>query len=224
MQPTDSVPTRADTVVVGAGIVGCNVAYQLTQLGREDVVVVDQGPMPTTGGSSTHAPGIMFQTAEPKTLSQFASYSRKLYSELEGADGRQAYNETGGIEVARSEERMAFLKRRVEHAKAWGIPDPQLLSPEEVTDHLPLVDEDRILGGYYSPTDGQVSGVIACDALAREAIDNGATFVPHTRTEDVETAGGEVRVCGTNVAPLSMASRASASQAITPETCPSVSE
>ena len=41
MEPTDSLPTQADTVVVGAGIVGCNVAYQLTQLGREDVVVVD---------------------------------------------------------------------------------------------------------------------------------------------------------------------------------------
>ena len=193
MQPTDSLPTRADTVVVGAGIVGCNVAYQLTELGREDVVVVDQGPMPTTGGSSTHAPGIMFQTAEPKTLSQFADYSRRLYSELEGADGRQAYNETGGIEVARSEERMAFLQRRVEAATAWGIPDPQLLSPEEVTEHLPLVDEERILGGYYSPTDGQVSGVIACDALARAAIDRGATFVPHTRTEDVRTADGAVQ-------------------------------
>jgi aminomethyltransferase len=186
------MPETAGTVVVGAGIVGCNVAYQLTQLGRDDVVVVDQGPMPTTGGSSTHAPGIMFQTAEPKTLSQFANYSRKLYSDLEGADGQQAYNETGGIEVARSEERMAFLQRRVEYAKAWGIPDPQLLSPSEVTDHLPLVDEETILGGYYSPTDGQVSGVIACDALAREAMANGATFVPHTRTTDVEMVDGSV--------------------------------
>jgi aminomethyltransferase len=192
MDPTDSLPDHAGTVVVGAGIVGCNVAYQLTDLGREDVVVVDQGPMPTTGGSSTHAPGIMFQTAEPKTLSQFANYSRKLYSDLEGADGQQAYRETGGIEVARSEERMAFLQRRVEHATAWGIPDPQILSPEEVTEHLPLVDESTILGGYYSPTDGQVSGVVACDALAREAIDRGATFVPHTRTEDVETDGDGV--------------------------------
>jgi aminomethyltransferase len=192
MDPTDSLPDRAGTVVVGAGIVGCNVAYQLTELGREDVVVVDQGPMPTTGGSSTHAPGIMFQTAEPKTLSQFANYSRKVYSDLEGADGQQAYNETGGIEVARSEERMAFLQRRVEHATAWGIPEPQILSPEEVTEHLPLVDESTILGGYYSPTDGQVSGVVACDALAREAIDRGATFVPHTRTEDVETDGDGV--------------------------------
>jgi glycine cleavage system aminomethyltransferase T/glycine/D-amino acid oxidase-like deaminating enzyme len=193
MQTSDSVPAHADTVVVGAGIVGCNIAYQLAALGREDVVVVDQGPMPTTGGSSTHAPGIMFQTAEPKILTKFANYSRKLYSELEGADGKQAYNETGGIEVARSEERMAFLQRRVEWAKAWGLPDPQLLDPSEVTDHLPLVDETQILGGYYSPTDGQVSGVIACDALARAAMERGARFVPHTRTEDVEVADGAVQ-------------------------------
>jgi aminomethyltransferase len=193
MEPTDSLPTQADTVIVGAGIVGCNIAYQLTQLGREDVVVVDQGPMPTTGGSSTHAPGIMFQTAEPKVLSQFADYSRRLYSDLEDPDGHQAYNETGGIEVARSEERMDFLQRRVEYAEAWGIEDPQLLSPEEVTEHLPLVDADQIEGGYYSPTDGQVSGVVACDALAREAMDRGAKFVPHTRTEDVETEDGTVR-------------------------------
>jgi aminomethyltransferase len=192
MDPTDSLPTHAGTVVVGAGIVGCNVAYQLTELGREDVVVVDQGPMPTTGGSSTHAPGIMFQTAEPKTLSQFADYSRRLYSDLEGQDGQQAYKQVGGIEVARTEERMDFLQRRVEHASAWGIDDPQLLSPEGVTEHLPLVNEDEILGGYYSPTDGQASGVVACDALARRAIDNGAQFVPHTRTEDVTVKDGSV--------------------------------
>ncbi|WP_152042363.1 GcvT family protein [Salinigranum salinum] len=192
MSTQGSLPAEAGTVVVGAGIVGCNVAYQLTELGREDVVVVDQGPMPTTGGSSTHAPGIMFQTAEPKVLSQFADYSRRLYADLEGADGQQAYNETGGIEVARSEERMAFLQRRVEHAKAWGISEPQLLTPEEVQEKLPLVDESQILGGYYSPTDGQVSGVVACDALAREAMNKGATFVPHTRTEDVEVADGSV--------------------------------
>jgi aminomethyltransferase len=192
MNHSETLPSSAGTVIVGAGIVGCNIAYQLTQMGRENVVVVDQGPMPTTGGSSTHAPGIMFQTAEDKTLSQFAGYSRKLYSELEAADGTQAYNETGGIEVARSEERMAFLQRRVEHASAWGIPDPQLLTPSEVTEKLPLVDQEQILGGYYSPTDGQVSGVVACEALAREAIEKGATFVPHTRTTDVTETDGKI--------------------------------
>lgn len=193
MDTTDSLPTQADTVIVGAGIVGCNIAYQLTALEREDIVVVDQGPMPTTGGSSTHAPGIMFQTDEPKILSKFANYSRRLYSDLEGADGQPAYNEVGGIEVARTDERMEYLQRRVEWAKSWGIEDPQLLSPEDVETKLPLVDSDQIKGGYYSPTDGQVSGVVACDALAREAMKKGATFVPHTRTEDVETTDGVVQ-------------------------------
>ena len=192
MEPTQTQPKSAHTVIVGAGIVGCNLAYQLTQMGVSDVVVVDQGPMPTTGGSSTHAPGIMFQTAESKELCQFADYSRRLYSELESIDGTQAYQEVGGIEVARSEDRMAFLQRRVEYALAYGIEDPQLLSPAEVTEHLPLVDPDVILGGYYSPTDGQVSGVVACDALAREAIAAGATFVPHTQVEDITIADGQV--------------------------------
>ena len=133
MEPTETQPQSAHTVIVGAGIVGCNLAYQLTQMGVSDVVVVDQGPMPTTGGSSTHAPGIMFQTAESKELCQFADYSRRLYSDLESIDGTQAYQEVGGIEVARSEERMAFLQRRVEYALAYGIEDPQLLSPAEVS-------------------------------------------------------------------------------------------
>ncbi|WP_224270931.1 GcvT family protein [Haloprofundus salinisoli] len=193
MNTHDSLPTEADTVVVGAGIVGCSTAYHLTELGRDDVVVVDQGPLPTTGGSSSHAPGIMFQTTEEKVLTKFAMYSRELYSQFEDDDGKPLYNEVGGIEVARSDERMDFLQRRVEWGKSWGLPNPQLLSPEEVEEKLPLVDSDVIKGGYYSPTDGQVSGVKACAALAEAAMEQGATFVPHTRTKNVSVEGGEVR-------------------------------
>ena len=72
MRDGHTLPSAADTVVIGAGIVGCSTAYHLAELGREDVLVVDRGPLPTTGGSSSHAPGIMFQTDEPKVLSKFA--------------------------------------------------------------------------------------------------------------------------------------------------------
>ncbi|SIS13380.1 GcvT family protein [Natronorubrum thiooxidans] len=193
MNTHDSLPAEADTVIVGAGIVGCSTAYHLTQLGRDDVVVVDQGPLPTTGGSSSHAPGIMFQTADDKVLTKFAMYSRKLYSELEDDDGEPLYSKTGGIEVARTAERMDYLQRRVERGTAWGIPDPQILSPEEVEEKLPLVDSDVIQGGYYSPSDGQVSGVKACAALAEAAMEQGARFVPHTRIDDVAVDGDEVQ-------------------------------
>jgi aminomethyltransferase len=192
MSDGNALPSHAGTVVVGAGIVGCSTAYHLAELGRDDVLVVDQGPLPTTGGSSSHAPGIMFQTDEPKVLSKFATYSRRLYSDLEREGGEPLYNETGGIEVARSDERMDYLQRRVEWGKSWGIPDPQLLSPEAVAEKLPLVDPDVIQGGYYSPTDGQVSGVRACAALAEAAEAMGARFVGHTAIEDVETDGDGV--------------------------------
>ena len=148
-----SLPSRAKTVIVGAGAVGSSVAYHLSELGAEDVLVLDQGPLPVTGGSSTHAPGIMFQTSPSKIQTKTAYYTSRLLSDA------GVYDEVGGIEVARSEERMDFLQRRYEHATAYGLPEPQLLSPAEVVEHLPMVNEDEILGGYYSPSDGRVDGI-----------------------------------------------------------------
>jgi glycine cleavage system aminomethyltransferase T/glycine/D-amino acid oxidase-like deaminating enzyme len=183
------LPTSAKTVVVGAGAVGCSVAYHLSELGAEDVVVVDQGPLPVTGGSSTHAPGIMFQTSPSKLMTKTAYYTSRLLSDA------GVYDEVGGIEVARSEERMDFLQRRVEHATAYGLPDPQLLSPEEVTEHLPLVNEDEILGGYYSPTDGRVDGIAALQWYIENS---NADFHGHTSVTDFDVIGGSVTAVETD--------------------------
>ena len=51
-----TMPRHARAVVVGAGIAGCSVAYHLTKLGWRDIVVVEQGPLFETGGSTSHAP------------------------------------------------------------------------------------------------------------------------------------------------------------------------
>jgi glycine cleavage system aminomethyltransferase T/glycine/D-amino acid oxidase-like deaminating enzyme len=186
---TEALPAQADTVVVGGGAVGCSVAYHLTQLGAENVLVVDQGPLPVSGGSSVHAPGIMFQTSPSKLQTKTAFYTSRLLSDA------GVYNEVGGIEVARSEDRMDFLQRRVENATAYDLPDPQLLSPEAVTEHLPLVNEDEILGGYYSPTDGRVDGIGALQWYAEQS---DARFVGHTQVMDIETAGGAVTAVETD--------------------------
>ncbi|MFB6297379.1 MAG: FAD-dependent oxidoreductase [Salinirussus sp.] len=188
MSSTD-LPSRTGTVVIGAGAVGCSVAYHLTELGAENVTVIDQGPLPVTGGSSVHAPGIIFQTSPSKIQTKSAHYTSRLLSDA------GVYDEVGGIEVARSEDRMDFLRRRVEWATAYGLPDPKLLTPTEVTDHLPLVNEEEILGGYYSPTDGRVDGIGALQWYIEQS---GADFYGHTEVTDIETTGGEVRAVRTN--------------------------
>jgi glycine/D-amino acid oxidase-like deaminating enzyme len=77
------VEDRARVVIVGAGIVGCSAAEHLTNIGWRDVVVLDQGPLFEAGGSTSHAPGLVFQTNPSKTMTNLASYGVKRYSELE---------------------------------------------------------------------------------------------------------------------------------------------
>ena len=68
---------RADVVVIGAGIVGCAAAHYLTLAGVRNVVVVDQGPIGDTGGSSFHAPGLCFQTNGSKLSCTLAQWSAR---------------------------------------------------------------------------------------------------------------------------------------------------
>ena len=69
-------------VIIGAGIAGCSVAYHLAKLGWKDLVVVDQGPIPDTGGSTTHAPAFIFQINPNKYYSQTAKYTVELFKSL----------------------------------------------------------------------------------------------------------------------------------------------
>ncbi len=55
---TGSLPGSARAVIIGGGIAGASVAYHLAQRGWEEVVLVEQGPLWETGGSTSHAPGL----------------------------------------------------------------------------------------------------------------------------------------------------------------------
>jgi glycine cleavage system T protein len=183
----ERLPTEATTVIVGAGCVGCSAAYHLAERGREDIVVVDQGPLFETGGSTSHAPGLVFQTTENELMSRLAQYTVGLYTDLDG------FAQCGGIEVAYTEERWAYLKRKCEYGRSWGIEGGELLSAEEVADEIPQIDESVIHGGYYVPSDGKAHAVDASAAMARAAEDRGgAEFYGGTRVTDIETDGGEV--------------------------------
>ena len=119
---------RAQLVVIGAGIVGASAAYHLAELGITDVLVLDQGPLFETGGSTSHAPGLVFQTNGSRTMCRLAQYSVDLYRGLETDEG-PAWYEVGGIEVATTPERSEELKRRRGFARAYGIEETGLLSP-----------------------------------------------------------------------------------------------
>jgi glycine cleavage system aminomethyltransferase T/glycine/D-amino acid oxidase-like deaminating enzyme len=177
-------------VVVGAGIVGTSLADELTARGFTDVTVLDRGPLFATGGSSSHAPGLVFQTNPSKTMSSFARYTVEKFCALEHPDG-WTFKQVGGLEVATTPERWADLHRKAGWAAAWGI-EGHLLDPADCVAMHPLLDRERILGGFHTPTDGLAKAVRAAEAQARQAMARGATFLPHTEVIGVLQKGGRV--------------------------------
>ena len=177
-------------VVIGAGVVGAALADELTARGYTDLTVLDRGPLFTTGGSSSHAPGLVFATNPSKTMSAFATYTIEKFCSLEHRDGR-VFNQVGGLEVATTPERLADLNRKAGWAAAWGI-EGRLLSRAECVQMHPLIDADRVLGGFHTPADGLAKAVRAVEAQAARATARGARFVPHTEVVGIVLAGGRV--------------------------------
>ncbi len=192
---------RAQTVIVGAGIVGASAAYHLAELGVTDVLVIDQGPLFETGGSTSHAPGIIFQTNGSRTMCRIAQDTVALYDSLD-LDGERVWYGVGGLEVATTPERMQELKRRQGFARSYGIEGTELLTPAEAAEKSPLLDPSTILGAYWVPSDGAGKGVKIAEALARRARRQASAFeggvtvtgfdVRDGRVHGVETDRGRV--------------------------------
>ncbi|MFI1919997.1 FAD-dependent oxidoreductase [Nocardia sp. NPDC020380] len=173
-------------VIIGAGIVGTALADEITARGWTDVTVTDRGPLFRTGGSTSHAPGLVFQTNPSKTMAELARYTVEKFS------GLGAFDTVGGLEVATTPERWTDLHRRHGWATSWGIPS-RLLDPEECARLHPLLDRERILGGFHTPTDGLALAVRAAEKQAQRAIDRGARFLGYCEVVDIVHREGRVR-------------------------------
>jgi glycine cleavage system aminomethyltransferase T/glycine/D-amino acid oxidase-like deaminating enzyme len=177
-------------IIIGAGIVGCAVADELTARGWTNVTVLEQGPLFATGGSSSHAPGLVFQVNSAQTMTRFAQYTVRKYSGLT-LDGQWCFKQLGGLEVATTPERWQDLKRKQGWATSWGVP-AFLLSPDEAAALHPLLDRGRILGALHIPSDGLAKPLRAAEAQARRASERGARFLAGHTVLDVTTTAGQV--------------------------------
>jgi len=104
------------------------------------MVLIDKGPLPNPGGSTGHASNFIFPVDHNKEMALLGEQSADQYRDL----GLSV--DSGGIEVARTQERMDELQRRMTSAKAWGI-EAYLLTPAEVKELVPFINTDIILGG-----------------------------------------------------------------------------
>ncbi|MEJ7748010.1 MAG: FAD-dependent oxidoreductase [Candidatus Limnocylindrales bacterium] len=185
------MPSTPRVAIIGAGIVGCSLADELVLRGWSDVVVIEQGRLFAAGGSTSHAPGLVFQTNGSRTMARFARYTVEKAKSL-SLDGAWCFNQVGSLELALTEDRMRELHRRRGFAEAWGI-EGRVIDPDETVRLWPLVDPDRILGAYHVPSDGLAKAVRVSEAQARRATEGGARFLGEHTLTGIRTDDGRVR-------------------------------
>ena len=179
-EANQDLPARARCVVIGAGIVGNCLVGHLARLGWTDLVLLDKGPLPNPGGSTGHASNFIFPTDHNKETAILTLESQRQYV------GLGMNTECGGIEVARSPERVEEFNRRMTSAKAWDI-DARLLTPAEIKELVPFIDESVILGGFYTPSVSVVDSLQSGTLMREEAVAAGAlTVFANTSVLDIE--------------------------------------
>jgi len=186
------LPRSARAVVIGAGIVGNSLGYHLHRLGWRDLVLLDKGPFPNPGGSTGHASNFIFPVDHSKEMTALTLDSMRQYTELD------VFTESGGLEVARTEERMQELHRRMSSAHAWGVDDVSMVTPAEIKQLVPFIDESILLGGFHSPGVGVVDSLRAGTIMRERAVEAGSLHISaNTEVLGIDVEGGRVRLVRT---------------------------
>lgn len=184
------IPTKARVVIIGGGIVGCSVAYHLSKLGWQDIVLLERKQL--TSGTTWHAAGLIAQLRSSANMTKLAKYSQELYGNLAKETGLETgFKRVGSISVAKTKERHEELLRTASMARAFGV-DVEEVSHHDIKQMYQYLNTDDIVGGVYLPKDGQGDPANIALALAKGARNLGVQIFEYTKAVKFEENGRRI--------------------------------
>ena len=190
MNSLNPLPSEAEIVIVGGGIVGCSLAYHLTKRGIKDVVLLERKQL--TCGTTWHAAGLVSMLWPTPTLTNLAKYCHELYANLEEETGQATgYKQIGSLSLARNKERLEELKRNASMAKVFGVKS-EILGPNEICQLYPGLSSEGILGALHIEKDGQTNPIDTTMALAKGAQNRGAKVIESAKVDRILTDNSKV--------------------------------
>ncbi len=185
-----TLPTQAQIVVIGGGIIGCSTAYHLARDHKADVILLEQGKL--TSGSTWHAAGLVGQLRSSASITKVLKYSVDLYKRLDAETGLQTgWKMSGCLRLATTPDRWTEYRRLATTARSFGM-EMDLVSPDEVKRMWPLMDTSDLIGASWLPTDGQASPSDITQSLAKGARMHGAKIVEGVRVTGFVMEAGRI--------------------------------
>ena len=187
----NTVPSQAQVVIIGGGVIGCSVAYHLTKLGWRDVVLLERKRL--TSGTTWHAAGLIVSgTFGEETTLNMAKYSRELYARLGEETGQDTgFKPVGYIQLANNAQTAVKLRRVAGFSRGHGV-DVAEISAAEVKQMWPLFDTSDVYAGFYTAVDGRANPIDVTMALAKGARMGGAHIIEETKVTGIQRENGRV--------------------------------
>ncbi|MDP1546897.1 MAG: FAD-dependent oxidoreductase [Anaerolineales bacterium] len=195
-----NLPTTADIVIIGGGVMGASAAYHLAKRGAaaRNIVLLEKEEFFGTGATGRCAGGVRYQfsTEINVKLSQESLPMIERFKEEIGQDVN--YIQCGYLLAATNEKDAATFKHNVEMQNRLGVPT-QLLSGDDVRARLPLMNFDDAIAGTFNQKDGIVdpNGVVMGYVSAAQKM--GVQAITNAEVTGITVSGGEVRAVQTSL-------------------------
>lgn len=182
------VPRTAEVVIVGAGAVGCSIAYQLAKRGQREVVVIERATI-GAGSTSKAAGGIRAQFATEVEI-RFSLESIAMFERFEEEFGVDiGYVKDGYLFLVSDPALLARYERNVALQNRFGVPS-RIISPAEAAEVARGISTDGVIAGVWCPTDGHATPNDVCMGFAAAARRLGARFFEETTVTGMRALGG----------------------------------
>lgn len=185
-----ALPERAELVIVGGGIMGLAIAWNLALLGQEQIVVVEQSYL-CSGASGRNGGGVRAQWSSETNI-RLMKRSIELCAEFATKMRINVWFRRGGyLFLARTDERARELEESALLQRNIGLPT-RIIDRSEMKTIVPELDTSQFLAASWNPDDGVVFPWPFVWGYARACQKLGVELHTHTEVRALETKSGKI--------------------------------
>jgi sarcosine oxidase subunit beta len=170
------VVSSADVVIIGGGIVGSSIAYQLTKAGCRNVLILERESHQGKGSTGKSMGGVRAQFSTDVSI-RMSLFSIPFFRDFEAVMGHPSgYRPQGYLLVATNDRHMGYLRANYNRQVAAGLKTARIMKTEDIVAMVPQLRSDDIIGGTFCSTDGFVDPYSVMTGFTLRAVDQGATL------------------------------------------------
>ena len=182
----------ADIVIIGGGISGVSIAYNLAKKGVKNIAVIEKSYL-ASGATGRCGAGVRQQWGTEmncKLAMESIKFFENANEELK-YDGDIEFKQKGYLIVASTEKEDKQFKENVKLQKKLGIP-VDYLTPREAKEIVPYLNTDKIISATFCPKDGHLNPFLTTDAYAKAAKRLGVNIYTYTEVIGIKTQGRKI--------------------------------